>query len=301
MLKTNQDKVVEMYMQCKPGQPRIGTGWRVDHKGKPFILPSIGGITLNVVVGDSVFGLAGDHIEPGASCTANDKKMLEFPNNSLQMLSCVGNDAKILNGDAKGEMGTVIGHHGGSEHIMVDFAKDVLERLTYDDKILIKTRGQGLSLTDYPDIKLFNLDPQLLKKLKIKETKKGTIKVPVTTMVPSQCMGSGLGRAHVASGDYDVMTSDPATVEKYKIDRFRFGDFVALMDHDNSYGRAFVQGAVSIGIVVHSDCRLAGHGPGISTIMTCSGPLIEPVLDSTANISDRMKIGNKRPRAKKKK
>jgi len=70
----------------------------------------------------------------------------------------------------------------------------------------------------------------------------------------------------------------PKTVKKYKLDKMRFGDFVALMDHDNSYGRAFVQGAVSIGIVVHSDCRLAGHGPGISTLMTCSTPLIEPVI-----------------------
>jgi len=301
MLKTNEDKVVEMYMECKPGQPRISTGWRVDHKGKPFILPSIGGITLNVVVGDSAFGLAGDHIEPGASCMANDKKMLDFPNNSLQMLTCVGNDARLLSGDAKGEIGTVIGHHGGSEHIIVDFAKDVLEQMTYDDKILIRTRGQGLELIDYPDIKLFNLDPQLLKKLKIKETKKSLIKVPVTTKVPAQCMGSGVGRAHVAAGDYDVMTSDPETVKKYKLDKLRFGDFVALMDHDNSYGRAFVQGAVTIGIVVHSDCRLAGHGPGISTIMTCAKSLIEPILDPKANIADRLKIGNKRPKTKKKK
>ncbi|MCP4024236.1 MAG: DUF4438 domain-containing protein [Desulfobacteraceae bacterium] len=301
MLKTNEEKIVEMYMECKPGQPRIGAGWRVDHKGKPFILPSIGGITLNVVVGDSAFGLAGDHIEPGASCTANDKKMFEFPNNSLQMLSCVGNDAKILSGNAKGAKGTVIGHHGGSEHIIIDFAKDVLQKMTYDDKILIRTSGQGLELTHFPDIKLFNLDPLLLKKLKIKTTPKGILKVPVTTKVPAQCMGSGLGRAHVAAGDYDVMTSDPETVEKYKIDQLRFGDFVALMDHDNSYGRAFVQGAVSIGIVVHSDCRLAGHGPGITTIMTCPKPLIEPVLDSKANIADRMKIGNKRPSKKKKK
>jgi hypothetical protein len=95
----------------------------------------------------------------------------------------------------------------------------------------------------------------------------------------------------VGAGDYDVMTSDPATVKHHKLDQMRFGDFVALMDHDNSYGRAFVQGAVSIGILVHSDCRLAGHGPGISTLMTCPIALIEPVLDSNANIANLLKIG----------
>ena len=294
MLKTNVNKVVEMFLECKPGPPRVGAGWKVDHKGFPFLLPSIGGITLNVQVGESAFGLAGDHIEPGVSCTANADKPNDFPNNSLQLLSCVGNEAKIVAGEAKGETGVVIGHHGGSEHIIVEFARSVKERMTYDDKILIRAKGQGLSLIDYPGIKLFNLDPDLLQKMGIVPGKKGVLKVPVTTMVPAACMGSGLGRAHVGAGDYDVMTSDPATVEHYKLDQMRFGDFVALMDHDNSYGRAFVQGAVSIGILVHSDCRLAGHGPGISTLMTCPTSLIEPMLDPNANIANLLKIGTHR-------
>ncbi len=44
--------------------PRAGAGWKVDHQGNPFLLPGIGGITLNVQAGDPAFGLAGDHIEP---------------------------------------------------------------------------------------------------------------------------------------------------------------------------------------------------------------------------------------------
>ncbi len=297
MLKTNEKKLVEMAMQCKPGPPRIRPGWKVDHEGTPFLLPSIGGITLNLQAGDSAFGLAGDHIEPSVSCTANPEKPFDFPNNSLQLLSCIGNPAVIASGDAKGEKGTVIGHHGGSEHVIVDFALDVMEKLTYDDKIMIRTKGQGLKLLDYPEVTLFNLAPELLKKMKIKAVKGTKLQVPVTTIVPAQCMGSGLGSAHVAAGDYDVMTSDPETVKKYKLDHLKFGDFVALMDHDNSFGRAFVQGAVSIGIVVHSDCMLAGHGPGIATLMTCSTPQIEPVVSPSANIANLLKIGTKRKKA----
>jgi len=116
--------------------------------------------------------------------------------------------------------------------------------------------------------------------------------VPVTTIVPAPCMGSGVGRAHVGAGDYDVMTSDPETVKKYNLDKIRFGDFVALMDHDNCYGRAYVQGAVSIGIVVHSDCLLAGHGPGVSTLLTCATSKIEPKIDPAANIADLLGIGS---------
>lgn len=294
MLKTNENKVVEFLLQCQPGQPRIKAGWKVGHDGEPFLLPGIGGITLNVQVGDSAFGLAGDHIEPGVSCTANAKKFMEFPNNSLQLYSCIGNEATIVSGNAKGAKGIVTGHHGGSEHIMIDFERPVREQLTYDDTIMIKAKGQGLKLIEYPDIKLFNLAPELLKKMDIVETKDNKLFVPVTTIVPAVCMGSGVGSAYVVTGDYDVMTSDLETVEEYNLDKMRFGDFVAIQDHDNSYGRAYKQGAISIGIVVHSDCLLAGHGPGISTLMTCPTALIEPVINLNANIANLLSIGTMR-------
>ena len=69
------------------------------------------------------------------------------------------------------------------------------------------------------------------------------------------------------------------------------GDFVALLDHDNRYGRAYRKGAISIGIIVHSDCLLAGHGPGVTTLMTCETPLIKPIKDAKANIADLLGIG----------
>ena len=87
------------------------------------------------------------------------------------------------------------------------------------------------------------------------------------------------------------MTSDPETVKEYQLDKIRFGDFVALLDHDNRYGRTYRQGAISIGIVVHSDCLLAGHGPGVTTLMTCKTGKIKPVIDPKANIADLLGIG----------
>ena len=291
MLRTNEDKVVEFLLQCQAGPPKTRGTWGVDHQGNPFLLPSIGGITVNIQVGDPAFGWAGDHVEPGVSCTADTKKPFEHPNVSLQVFACVGNKATITSGKAEGAIGVVLGHHGGSEHVMVDFPREVKESLTYDDKIIIHARGQGMTLLDYPDVVLFNLDPMLLHRMKVKEAGGGKLKVPVTTVVPAACMGSGIGAAHVAKGDYDIVTSDPGTVQEYQLDKIRFGDFVALMDHDNRYGRAYRQGAVTIGVVVHSDCLRAGHGPGVTTIMTCETSLIEPVIDPTANIADLMGIG----------
>ena len=63
------------------------------------------------------------------------------------------------------------------------------------------------------------------------------------------------------------------------------------MDHDNRYGRAYRKGAVTIGIIVHSDCLIAGHGPGVTTLMTCETSQIEPVLDKSAIIAELLKIG----------
>ncbi|MCL4561785.1 MAG: DUF4438 domain-containing protein [Chloroflexi bacterium] len=291
MLKTNDRSVVEFILECQPGYPKYSRHWEVDRHGVPFILPSIGGITLNMQVGDSAFGWAGDHLEPGVSCTADTQKPFEHPNNSLQAYSCVGNKARVISGDAKGAEGVVLGHHGGSEHVIVDFPREAKEKLTYDDKIIIFARGQGLKLVDYPDIVLFNLDPELLKKMNVRESGNGKLQVPVTTIVPAACLGSGIGSLHVATGDYDIVTGDPESVKKYGLDRIRFGDFVALMDHDNRFGRDYHQGAVSIGVVVHSDCLVAGHGPGVTTLMTCSEPLIEPVIDPHAGIADLLGIG----------
>ena len=136
MLKTNEKQIVEFILQCKPGPPRTKGNWGVDHQGSPFILPSIGGITLNMQVGDPACGWAGDHVEPGVSCTADTLKPFEHPNISLQLYSCAGNEAKVISGEAKGATGYVIGHHGGSEHVIVDFPREVKEKLTYEDIII---------------------------------------------------------------------------------------------------------------------------------------------------------------------
>lgn len=291
MIKTNEAVVVQFILQCQPGFPRSRGNWGVDRNGVPFILPSIGGITLNIQVGDSAFGWAGDHVEPGVSCTGDTNKPFEHPNNSLQLYACAGNKARVISGEAKGAEGVVLGHHGGSEHVIVDFPREAKEKMTYDDKIIIIGKGQGFALPDYPEIKFFNLDPDLFKKMAVKELKGGKLQVPVTTLVPAACMGSGIGSSHVATGDYDIMTGDPETVQQYHLDKVRFGDFVALLDHDNRYGREYHKGAISIGVVVHSDCKLAGHGPGVTTIMTCATPLIKPVIDPRANIADLLGIG----------
>ncbi|NLI98243.1 DUF4438 domain-containing protein [bacterium] len=295
MIRTNKDRVVKLSVQGRVAFPAPTRSHSVDAGGGPFALPSIGGISYNIKVGHSAFGWEGDHLEPGVSTVVDEEKRYGFQNASYHFYSCIGNEAVIVTGDAKGKKGVVTGHHGGAEHVMIDFPDEVLEKLNMDDKFLVKGWGQGLKLLDYPDILCYSLDPMLLQKMGIKELKAGKIEVPVAALVPGYLMGSGTGSTSMGTGDYDIMTTDRAEIKRLGLDRLRFGDFVAIMDHDNCYGRSWRKGAVTIGIVVHSDCLLAGHGPGITTLISSAKPLIVPKIDKHANIAEIMKIGIFRP------
>jgi len=98
-------------------------------------------------------------------------------------------------------------------------------------------------------------------------------------------MGSGLGRSTVARGDYDIQCFDPVMVAKYELDGLRLGDVVAIVDADNSFGRTYRTGAVSIGIVAHGRSDVAGHGPGVTSLMTSPSGAIVPDVDAGANIA----------------
>lgn len=285
MLRTNIEKTVIQSVQGKIHHPVSSFPYRINSKGTAEVLPATGGITYNVKLGDPAFGWSGDHVEPGVSIRNEET----HENNALMLLSCIGNECRVVSGDAKGAKGFVIGKHGGIEHVLVQFADDDLEKMAVDDKILVKAWGQGLKLLDYPDVMVMNIDPNLFLKLPIKE-ENGILKVPVVAEVPAKLMGSGLGAQTAFSGDYDIMTQDEEEIKKYGLSNLRFGDLVLLQDCDNTYGRCYKTGAVSIGVVVHSDCIKMGHGPGVTVIMTCKESKIEGYIDKNANIKNYIKL-----------
>ncbi|MFC1803569.1 DUF4438 domain-containing protein [Thermoproteota archaeon] len=290
MIRTNRDKVVKISVIGEVVSPIIGVGiYRVGANGDLHILPGTGGITYNVRVGDSAIGWMGDHVEPGVSVEnrVSDSRFPRGQSRALNVLSCIGNEALVVKGNAKGAKGVVVGKHGGIEHVMVDFQPEVMEQLVIEDKIMIKAYGQGLQLVDLPEVKVFNVSPEFLEALdpKIKDRK---LEVLVTHKVPAAIMGSGLGRSHVASGDYDITMFCEDTCEGHGLNDIRLGDLVAIMDSDQSYGRIYRRGSVSIGIVTHSNSYIAGHGPGVTTLFTSTKGLIEPVIDDDANIAKIM-------------
>ncbi|MEN8257591.1 MAG: DUF4438 domain-containing protein [Thermodesulfobacteriota bacterium] len=286
-LKSNEEKLVCQSVIGEITSPLGGINpYRINPEGHSDIYPGVGGITYNVRIGDKACGLFADHVEPGVSIS----NFTQFagqagPNRALNLFSCVGNVATVVSGEAKGATGRVTGKHGGIDHVLVDFATKDMEKLVIGDKIQVKAVGCGLGLADHPGVKLLNMDPALFKALGVKARKNGRLEVPVTHTIPAKIMGSGIGHTHSNSGDYDIQLFDKPTVDEYGLQDLRLGDFVAIMDADATYGRIYKTGGVVIGIIVHSDCVLAGHGPGAMVAMASKDGLIIPKIDAKANLT----------------
>ena len=286
MLKTNKDKLVVQSVQGKVHHPTMGsTIYRVGYDGIPRVLPAVGGITYSHFIGDSCMGIVGDHIEPGVSSKNGDKA----EDTAFNVFSCIGNKAKVVTGDAKGSIGYVSGKHGGIDHVIIAFDSKTLDKMVVNDQILVYATGQGLQLLDHQDITCMNIDPSLLEKLNIKEIDDKLV-IDVTHVIGGELIGSGVGSSQVYQGDFDIMTQDESLNKKYNLNTLRFGDIVMVKNCYSKNGPIYKKDAITIGVVVHSDSFSAGHGPGISVILTCDSDKISSNITTDANLSKYFKI-----------
>jgi uncharacterized protein DUF4438 len=261
--------------------------YRVGHDGVPRILPATGGIAVNQRIGDRCVGLAGDHIEPGAALHNNGREVVggrNGPNLALLTYACVGNVARVVSGPCRGRLGTVSGKHGGIEHLLVDFPTPVLRRLQIGDQIQIHSYGLGARLLDHPDVEVMSCSPRLLSLWGLRSVPP-QLYAPVTHLLPASIMGSGIGRPDSVRGDCDIQLFDPEIRRRFGLERLRFGDIVAVLHSDSLYGRAYRRHSLTVGIVVHGDSTISGHGPGLLTLLTSREGNIRPVLDPQANLA----------------
>ena len=280
-MTTNRSRLVAQVLTAQVAPPLLPSSlYDVGADGVPRILPSVGGITLNVRVGDSAFAFEADHVEPAVSARHPDEKV----NAAFCALACVGNVVTVASGDAKGERGVVTGKHGGIEHVMIDFTERVMERMQIGDAVSVRACGVGLAIDDGGDVRVFNCDPDLLDKLGL-ERAGSKLRVPVARIVPARVMGSGLGRQTVVRGDYDIQCFDEETVREFGLRELRLGDIVAITDADNSFGRVYRTGAVTIAVVSHGASFIAGHGPGVTTLMTSASGALDPHASAHANLA----------------
>jgi hypothetical protein len=250
--------------------------------GTPQLLPSQGGIVYNVKVGDSAFDWLADLVQPGVSVRASDVAA----NQALNVLSCLGNEAIVVSGEATGARGKVVGKSGRfAEHVIVHFSGETLEQLAIEDKVLVRAYGRGLALADYPDVQLKSISPRLLDALEIEPDGPGAVAVPVAAEVPAYLIGAGSGLMH-ESGCIQIQTDRRDALAEHGLDDLRLGDVVAVRDYDSRWGNGYLKDAVCAGVVVHGDSPRAGYGPGLTVLMAAAANRIHPVLQSGRNIAD---------------
>ncbi|MCW4036699.1 MAG: DUF4438 domain-containing protein [Candidatus Bathyarchaeota archaeon] len=280
MIETNKDKLLKVAVQGEIVSP-TSRGYRAQWDGQPKLSLGMGGIKYNLKVGDPCFGWAsGDHVEPGV--TIRGKERPRPSECALALLACIGNEAVVVSGEAKGEKGVFTGRHAGSDDL-VWFPDETLEKLAIGDKVQVKAYGVGLRIKGFEDIRVNKCDPRLLESLGI-EVKEGKLVVPVVAEIPGFLMGSGTGAGTVLeSVDYDIQTTDPKAVKKYNMERLRLGDVVCLRDQLCTSGRGYYQGAVTIGVIIHGASDYSGHGPGVNPILSTKDGRLETRIEPTAN------------------
>ncbi len=295
-IEYNAGELVEQAVIGEISQPAMRQSiYRVKADGSVAMVPGTGSITYNFRTGDSAVHMAGNHVEPAVSIYNLDSEGSRTGNDNraLNALSMIGNRVRIVSGEATGETGWVIGKHGGVEHVMVDFAPEVYDQLVIGDRMQVRSVGGGMRLTNIEDVRVFNASPDLIDALNANGagiTAEGRLRVPVTHIIPAKIMGSGLGRDHVYTGDYDIQMFDEGVNERHNLDSLRFGDIVAITDADHSHGRTWLSGAISVGVIVHGKTMTAGHGPGVTTLFTSPSGNIELVEDAESNLKSLLGI-----------
>lgn len=285
-VRTNADRLVSVSVMgqiASPGFPGLpAEPYRLDADGKPFLLPTYGGIVYNVSVGDSAYGWLADCIHPGVSITLKDDR----GNRGLNILACVGNTAVVMTGGAQGERGVVTGKSGRfSEHVIIHFPRSVREKMAIGDKIVVRATGVGMELLDHPDVKLKSCSPEFLENLEVTTNSEGKLSVPVVGVVPPHLLGAGAGLTS-EGGSLHIQTKDKAALKDAGLEDLRLGDVVALSDYDSSWNHGYLRGAIGIGVIGQGDSPRAGYGPGITLLMTSVKTGIVPAITPGVNLKD---------------
>ena len=284
-IQTNTADIVTISVMGQVANPSLSglpaEPYRLDADGKAFLWPTFGGIVYNVSVGDSAFGWAGDCIHPSVSISHPDANK----NRGLNIYACVGNEAMIVSGAAKGERGVVTGKSGRfSDQVIIHFDVETRRKIAVDDQILVKSEGVGLALPDMPDISFKSISPTLFNKLP-KTAEAGVLKMGVVATVPPHFVGAGAGLTS-EGGSLHIQSTDRTALAEHGLDQLRLGDVVAIQDTDSRYNHGYLRGAMSIGIIGQTDGPRAGYGPGMTVVMTAPAGQLGSYTAPGTNIAD---------------
>jgi Domain of unknown function (DUF4438) len=262
-LRWNFSELVEMAVAGQVSQPAVRQGAYLHWPdGRATTLPGMYGIVYNARVGDRAFGWAADHLEPGVSIAHADERA----DYALHYLTCIGNEAEVTSGLARGARGIV----------------------TIGDTVQIRAHGRGLRLEGHPALEFKKTSPALAEAFGLR-VDGGRVTCPVAMELPARIMGSG-AELNAEFVDQDLMSGDRALMAELGIDQMRLGDLIAIRDVDHRFGRSYRRGWVAICLCIHGDSVLTGHGPGILTLITGPEDALGFTIDPAANIATTLAI-----------
>ncbi len=191
---------------------------------------------------------------------------------------------------ASGKAGVVTGKHGGIDTVLVDFPIETLRRLAIGDRIQIYAYGTGMRLLDHPDIKVTNCSPRLIARWGL-HNDGGRLVVPVTHRIPAGADGIGPGPATTScaattTSRCSIPTPCGATSSA------RFASAISWRSSTPTTGSADPTGEASSPSVAScmARARVAGHGPGVATLLTGPQRAFSIRTDAQANIARLLNI-----------
>jgi Domain of unknown function (DUF4438) len=238
--------------------------------------PGQGGVIPGIGLGDPAGGWQADHLEPGVTVGHPEPTA----NQAFQVLSCVGNRVVMLDGPAGGAEGVIYGKHGG---VLVLFAPDALARIAPGERVAVEAVGVGIKVADEPDLACHSCAPELLRRL-LSRGADQRLSVPVVATLPPEAAAAGIGMA-VQRFNTDLQDDQPPVAERAR--DLRFGDVVALSDHDHRFGRQYRPDWVAIGVIAHGHSISGGHGFGFATLLSAPKSRLAVVQNPDARL-DRL-------------
>ena len=283
-VSTNKDKVLTIAVQGQVAPAQPARAYAVTWDGKPKMMIGTGGINYNLKIGDKLFGwAAADRATVGVATEGVGEDRFK---EAWLTYTSIGNEVKVLGGDARGEKGIIVGKFGA--YVLVHFEDTVLARLAIGDALQVKASGVGLEIDGFSDVFVHGVAPQLLEKLGLR-TVSGRLEVPVVKEIPAEIVGQGAGGSSL-SGNWHIQTTFPPDIKEHRLDDLRFGDLVLLRDIETDYGKGYYKGGATIGVVCSGPSDISGLGIGVTPILSTRFGKLVGRIDPTANIGKYLGI-----------
>lgn len=293
MIKLNTESLVERGVDVRVVNIAAVAAIGVQRESSPVESLSFCGISYNVRLGDSVFGWSEDLIEPGiVSAILADDGSETCLNHGLARICSIGNKVKVISGEARGLEGVIIGRSIAiPDAVIIDFPERVYQKIIAGDHLWILARGRRAVFVDYPSIRSYGIDPEMLNKFELQQAGRTRLMMPVCFFMTADYFTPVDEKHFVPQLLCSFHGADSREIQKLGIDNMRFGDLIAIIDLDCTEGFKKKPGAVTIGMVMLSPVSVWDIAFGVLILLTCDEGRIVPVINPNANIGHHLGLG----------